>query len=140
MDAITHSDCYRERMPDAKYEAQCIDQNVGFITGGHRKLFMIFKITTPGAHLGKEIMKIYNMPIGKPTRMSSNFYKDWVFVNGNRKPSRKDRLSPKIFYNKRMIIKTRTTRPKHCNGQEMSEDFWYSVVHYISEVVTGIKP
>jgi hypothetical protein len=124
-------------MPDAKYEALCISYNFGFITGKYRKLFMIFKITSPGSYHGKEIMKIYNMPTNKPISMASNYYKDWVLVNGNHKPARIDRLSPKIFRNKILIIKTRTSRPRHNNKQEMPEDFWYSIVDYISEVATG---
>ena len=140
MDEITYSDRYRERMPDAKYEAQCISHNFGYIAGKHRKLFMIYKIASPGPYHGKEIMKIYNMPISSRVSMGSNYYKDWLFVNGNHKPSRQDRLSPKIFHNKVLIIKTRTSKPKHNNGQEMPEGCWYSVVDYISEVATGSKP
>jgi len=57
-------------------------------------------------------------------------------VNGWRKPSRNAKMSPRIFLNKICRIKNRTVKPLH-NKKEMPEDFWYSVVDEIIEVIAG---
>jgi len=104
--------------------------------GKNKKLFVIFKILNVGEHYGKTIMLVYNMPFSSGPRAGSKYYKDWVFLNGYKKPSRNAKMSPRIFQNKRMLIKTRTSKPKR-NKKEMPETFWYSVVDQIIEVITG---
>ena len=76
----------------------------------------------------------FNMPYDKKIKSGSKYYKNWVMVNGWNKPSRNAKMSPRIFKNKIYKIKTRTTMPKH-NGKEMPENFWYSVVDEILEVI-----
>ena len=133
----TADEKYRELLPDGEYEAQYVSQNDGFVMGQNRKLFVILKILEAGDHFGKKIMLVYNMPLNKRLAPSSKYYMDWMFLNGCKKPSRNARMSPKIFKNKRLLIKTRTVKPKR-NGKEiMPKEFWYSVVDQIVEVLTG---
>jgi hypothetical protein len=74
-----------------------------------------------------------NFCFGK-TRKTFLEFVNWVMVNSWNKPSRNAKMSPRIFKNKIYKIKTRTTKPKH-NGKDMPENFWYSVVDEILEVI-----
>jgi hypothetical protein len=132
----TPIESHRNLLPDGNYEVQHISHNDGFVMGRSRKLFVIFKILETGEHYDKTIMLIYNIPFDKRPSPSSKYYKDWFFLNDYKKPSRNTKLSPNIFKNKRLLIKTRTSKPKRY-GKEMPKDFWYSVVEEIVEVLTG---
>jgi hypothetical protein len=133
----TPDEKHRNLFPDGTYEAQYVEHNDGFIMGKNRKLFVIFKILEVGEHFDKTIMLVYNMPLKGGPSASCKYYKDWVFLNGYKKPSRNAIMSPKIFKNKRLLIKTRTVKPKRNKKEIMPEDFWYSVVGEIVEVLTG---
>ena len=130
-------DNYKPLIPNGTYEAQCIRFNEKFVLGKTRKLFFIFKILDSGEHFGEEIFQAYNIPYDWKIRSGSKYYKTWVMVNGWNKPSRNAKMSPRIFLNKIYKIKTRTVKPKGPNGKEMPEEFWYSVVDYIGDVVAG---
>ena len=78
----------------------------------------------------------FNMPDKGKIRMGSKYYKTWCMVNDWKKPSKNAKMSPRIFKNKICRVKIRTVHPKHC-GKKMPEDFWYSVVDKIIEVVAG---
>lgn len=127
---------YRKLLPDGFYEAQCIKYDAGFFQGKARKLFLIFKILTPGEHFGKDIFMAFNMRYDGKVRAGSKYYKTWVMAYGWRKPSRNAKMSPRIFLNKVCGIKTRTVKPEH-NRQKMPDAFWYSVVDYIISINTG---
>ena len=126
---------YMPLIPEGNYEAQCINYDSAFIAK-RRKTFLHFRILEPGPHSGKQIFMAFNMPDEKKIRMGSKYYKTWCMVNGWKKPSKNAKMSPRIFKNKIYKIKTRPVKPKH-HGKEMPEDFWYSVVDEIIEVVTG---
>jgi hypothetical protein len=128
---------HRNLLSDETYEVQYISHNDGFAMGRHKKLFVIFKILGVGEHFDKTLMLIYNMPFSTGPIASSKYYKDWVFLNGYKKPSRNTKMSPDIFKNKRLLIKTRTVKPKRNKKEIMPKDFWYSVVDQIVEVLTG---
>jgi len=124
----------RPHFPDGEYESQCVGYNTNFCFGKTRKTFLEFVIISEGDHHGKEIFMAFNMPYDMKIKTGSKYYKNWVMVNGWNKPSRNAKMSPRIFKNKIYKIKTRTTKPKH-NGKEMPENFWYSVVDEILEVI-----
>lgn len=131
---------YRPLIPDGFYTAQCISYNYGFIVGGKaKKLFLHFKILSEGKFFGIEIFRAYNMPKDGKIKLGSDYYKAYCLAYGWNKPSRRDRMSPKIFKNKIFKIKTRKATPKYGN-KEMPENFKYSVVDYIADVVTGPIP
>ena len=132
----TADEKYRELLSNGEYEAQYVSHNDGFVMGQNKKLFVIFKILDAGEYYGKTIMLVYNMPFSTGPRASSKYYTDWVFLNGYKKPSRNTKMSPTIFKNKRLLIKTRTVIPKR-NKEEMPKEFRYSVVDQILEVLTG---
>ena len=127
---------YKPHIPDGKYQAQCIRYDQSFVLGKAKKLFLHFKITEPGAHQGKMIFMAFNMPYSGKIRQGSKYYKTYVFVNGWTKPTRNARMSPCLFKNKVFLVKTRTVKPTY-QGKEMPQNFWYSVVDHIVEVVTG---
>jgi hypothetical protein len=127
----------RPLIPDGIYEAQCYAYDNGFCLGKTRKTFLKFKILTPGEHFQKEIFMAFNMPYDGKIKSGSKYYKTWCKVNGWQKPSRNAKMSPRLFINKIYKIKTRTVNPPQPNGEEMPEDFWYSVVDSIIEVLTG---
>lgn len=128
---------YWPLIPNGTYEAQCIKFDSKFVLGKARKLFLTFKIIDEWEHYGKLIFMAFNMPYDKKIRPGSKYYKTWVMVNGYRKPSRNATMSPRLFKNKIFKIKTRTVKPKDHNDREMPEDFHYSVVDSIIEVVAG---
>jgi hypothetical protein len=121
------------RIPDGLYEAQCFKYE--YSRKPYSKVYLKFKITQPGKHNGLRLFKPYNIPPdgGRPAR-GSNYFKDWSMVNNWQLPSRNTKMSPKIFVNKLFKIKTRTSKPMH-NDKEMPEQFWYSLVDALVEVV-----
>ena len=128
-------DDYKPLIPDGKYEVQCVGYDNGFCLGKARKTFLKFVILTEGEHNGKKLFMAFNMPYNRRIKTGSKYYKNWVAVNGWRKPSRNTKMSPRIFVNKIFRIKTRTAKPKH-NDKEMPADFWYSIVDEILDVIS----
>lgn len=87
-----------------------------------------------GEHEGKEIFMAFNMPYNGKVKTGSKYYKTWCLVNNWQVPSRNAKMSPRLFLNKIFKVKTRTVKPKY-NDNEMPEQFWYSVVDTIIEVL-----
>jgi hypothetical protein len=135
---IVCAEDYWPLIPDAAYEAQPLRYNYKSY-GKTKKLFLHFRITSMGEHLGKEIFMVFNMPTDGKLRLGHKYYKTWVLVNAWKIPSRNTRMSPRLFLNKSYKIKTRTVKPKH-NDKEMPSDFCYSVVDQILEVTTNEEP
>ena len=127
---------YRPLIPDGIYEAQCVKYDSSFKLGKTRKTFLHFRILEPGSHFGKQIFMAFNMPETKKIRMGSKYYKTWCMVNSWKQPSKNAKMSPRIFKNKIFKVKTRTVQPK-LNGKKIPENFRYSVVDEIVEVMAG---
>jgi len=127
-------DDYKPLIPDVKYEVQCVGYDTKFCLGKTRKTFLKFEILTEGEHNGKKLFMAFNMPYNGRIKTGSKYYKTWCMVNGWRRPSRNTKMSARLFKNKIYTVKTRTVKPQH-NGNEMPEDFWYSVVDEIVEVI-----
>tara|TARA_B100001971_G_C17712839_1_gene297317 strand:- start:27 stop:437 length:411 start_codon:yes stop_codon:yes gene_type:complete len=130
------SEDYKPLLPNGIYEAQCVNYDSKFILGKTRKVFLNFKILDSGVHNGKLIFQAFNMPYNGKIKMGSKYYKTWVMVNGWQKPSRNTKMLPRLFRNKIFKIRTWTAKPKH-HGKDMPDDFLYSVVDEILEVVAG---
>ena len=133
---LTCAEDYRPLVPDAKYEAVCVDYNHSYVTGKTRKLYLHFQITEQGEHYGKQLFMAFNVPFNRKIRPGSKYYKTYVQVNG-RIPTRNSIMSPRIFKGRVFSIKTRTCKPKYLNNKEMPKDYWYSVVDYIHDILTG---
>jgi hypothetical protein len=125
---------YKPLMPDGTYQAQCVHYDRSFCLGKARKLFLHFKIVEPGKYHGETIFMAFNVPYDTRIKQGSKYYKTWVQVNGYQKPSRNAAMSPRIFKNKIVSVRTRTVRPKN-GSKEMPKQFWYSVVDSIVEVL-----
>jgi hypothetical protein len=130
------ADNYRPLIPEGKYEAVCTGHEESFCFGKTRKLFLHFKIITPGEHLGKELFLPFNMPYDGKLKLGSKYYKTWVMVNSWQKPTRNAKMSPRIFLNKAYIVNVKTVKPQH-NGAIMPKDFHYSVIEQILRVNMG---
>ena len=127
------------RIPDGVYEVECIKQMRS--RPPYNKIFLNFKIVTPGEHFGIILFKAYNGPSGKGKMpaQGSKYYKDWVMVNNWMKPSRGTKMSPKKFLNKIYEVNTRTVKPKR-GKEEMPEPFWYTVVDSLVRVLVNRPP
>ena len=134
MEDFVCDDNYRPLIPDGTYEAQCIRYDSSFVLGKARKLFLTFKIIEEGEHFGKEIFMAFNMPYTGKIKTGSKYYKTWCMVNNWQRPSKNAKMSPRLFLNKIYKVKTRTVKPKY-NTNEMPEQFWYSVVDEILQVI-----
>lgn len=128
------SEDYKPLLPNRIYEGQCIKYDNKFVLGKTRKVFLTFKIVEPGEHHGKQIFQAFNMPYNGKIKTGSKYYKTWCMVNNWQKPSRNAKMSPRLFLNRIYEFKTRTVKPLH-NGKEMPQDFWYSVVDELLEVI-----
>ena len=120
-------------LPNGRYEVQCIKYDDKFFLGKTQKLFLNFRVII-GEFEGSEIFMAFNMPFDKKIKTGSKYYKTWCMVNKWQKPSRNAKMSPRLFLNKVYKVKTRTVRPLH-NGNPMPEQFWYSVIDEILEVI-----
>ena len=130
------ADNYRPLIPEGKYEAVCTKYEDNFCFMKARKLFLHFKIITPGEYQGTELFQSYNMPYNGKMKLGSKYYKTWCMVNGWKIPTRNAKMSPRFFLNKAYVVNVRTVKPQH-NGGTMPKDFYYSVIDQIILVNTG---
>ena len=135
MKEFVFDDDYKPLIPDAEYEVQCVEYNNQFCFGKAIKTFLKFKIITEGDHHGKKLFMAFNMPYNGRIKTGSKYYKSWCMVNDWRKPSRNAKMSPRHFLNKVYRVKTRIVKPPYNGKKEMPEQFWYSVVDEITEVI-----
>ena len=126
----------RPLIPEGIYEAVCIGHESGFCFGKCRKLFLTFKIITPGLHAGTELFMAFNMAFNGRIPTGSKYYKTWCLANNWQKPTRNVIMSPRIFKNKAFAVKVKTAKPKH-NGVAMPQDFHYSIIEQILNVTAG---
>lgn len=127
---------YWPLIPDGSYMARCVDFNYGSFGGKTRKLLLIFEINDMlnPRYNGVRLFRAYNIPNDGCLRPGHHYYKDWVKIRGGGPPSRNARMSEKMFLNQTFFVRTRTVK-KGANGKDLPEDFWYSVVDCIEEVV-----
>jgi hypothetical protein len=98
------------------------------------KLYIYFKIVTPGKYYGIEIYRVYNQ-YRVPNR-NSDFIKDCELILG-RRLKKNEKASTAIFKKKVLRIRVRTVKKNR--KQEQLPDFQqYSVIDSILEVVTGV--
>lgn len=127
-------------IPEGNYE-------VGFVRAerkdhlwGRSKIFLHFRVLTPGDHHGKSLFMGMNLPTNGNVSLSSKFLQQWTIASGC--PSRRrDRLSTKAFKNKVFLGAVRTvTKYVHTTGKLKDRDpsTFYSVVDHLIEVRAGL--
>jgi hypothetical protein len=127
----------RPLIPEGRYTAQCIRCKKGQSHFNSLKLFLTFKILD-GEFLETKLFLAINLTdsrTGKPFKkvpLGSKYYKNWTIANYNLRPSRHDRMSPKIFQSGIFEVSVRTVKPKYPDGKtELPYGFHYSVVDFI---------
>jgi hypothetical protein len=136
------ADEIRPLIPEGTYQVCCIKIEKGASHFRSLKMFLIFKIVTPGQYMDTELfmaMNLIDTKTGKPFKKvprGSKYFEQWVIANNNIHPRRKDRMSPAIFKNGIFEAVVRTVKPKFPDGTEKPESFHYSVVDYLKGKVT----
>src|SRR5437016_2465598 len=72
-----------------------------------RKIYLWFRVITPGEWLGAEVYMACNEPPKGHRAASSKYWLAWVLAAG-RRPNRADRMSTAIFRNKVFRVRMRT--------------------------------
>jgi len=117
---------------EGKYEASFIRAERKKLWGGI-KVFLWFRITTPGEPMGEKLYLACNLP--QRITNSSKYYRCWVVAAG-RKPTRHDRMSTSVFRNKIFEVSVRTVK-ESSKQRPLNSELQYSVVDEILEVVAG---
>ena len=102
---------------------------------GRAKVFLWFKMLTPGEWHGQEFYMACNLAQKGRWTASSKFWMAWVLAAG-RRPTRGDRMSTSIFKNK--IFRVRVRRViKTAKQLDRTPAQQYSVVDELLEVMVG---
>lgn len=131
------ADEIRALIPEGAYQVCCIRIEKGASHFRSLKMFLGFKIITPGEYMDTELfmaMNLIDTKTGKPFKKvprGSKYFEQWVIANKNIHPLRKDRMSPAIFRNGIFEAVVRTVKPKFPDGTEKPACFHYSVVDYL---------
>jgi hypothetical protein len=139
-DEFTADDA-RPLIPEGIYDVFCTGVEKGVAHFASLKMYLKFKIVNPGQYMDTKLfmaINLINIKTGKPFKKvprGSKYYQQWVIANGNSKPVRDDRMSPKIFVNRIFKAVVKTVKPKFPDGTEMPECFYYSVIEYLKERV-----
>ena len=127
----------RPLIPEGTYHVCCIKIDKAASHFKSYKMFLTFKIVTPGQYMGMELFMAMNLidtktnkPFKKVPR-GSKYFEQWVIANNNIHPCRKDRMSSKIFKDGVFEAVVRTVKPKFEDGTEKPECFHYSIVAYL---------
>lgn len=126
----------RPLIPEGIYEAVCTAYEEAFVFGKTLKLFLHFKIITPGEHLGTTLFMAFNIGKHRKLALGSRYYKYWLMMNGWQRPSRNAKMSPRIFLNKSYEVFVKIVKPE-LNGIEMPANCHYSIIEQLVRVNTG---
>lgn len=102
---------------------------------GQPKLFLRFKMLTPGDWVGQEFFMACNVAPSGKWGPSSKYWLMWVLAAG-RRPNRADRMSTAIFKNKVFRARMRTVK-KTSKQIDRTPAQQYSVVDELLEVTVG---
>ena len=127
----------RPLIPEGRYIVQCIRCEKGQSHYNSLKLFLTFKIID-GEFMDTELFMAMNLMDSKTKRpfkkvpAGTKYYKNWIIANNNNRPSRHDRMSPRIFEKGIFEVSVKTVRPPYPDGKtELPEGHHYSVVDFI---------
>lgn len=102
---------------------------------GREKAFVIFRLTTPGDYFGVELFMSCTIPAHGRWARSSKFYMAWLMAAG-KEPTRRDRLSTRIFAGKLFRVRVRTVKRTWQNAP-LPPHLQYSIIDCLLEVVAG---
>ena len=102
---------------------------------GQPKVFLWFKLMTPGEWVNHEFWMACNLPPRDHYTPSYKFWLVWVLAAG-RRPRRVDRMSTKVFRNKLFRVRIRKT-VKTSKQIARTPEQQYSVVDELLEVLVG---
>jgi len=124
----------RPLIPAGTYEVCCIGIDKSASHFKSLKMFLKFRIITPGHHLGTELfmaMNLIDTKTGKPFKkvpLGTKYYEQWVIANRNVLPKRNDKMPSSIFKEGVFEAVVRTVKPKFGDGTEKPACFHYSIV------------
>lgn len=127
----------RPLIPEGIYQVSCVRIEKAASHFRELKMFLHFKIVTPGQYMETELFMAMNMidtKTGKPFKKvprGSKYYEQWVLANNNIFPIRNDRMPPRIFLNGVFEAVVRTVKPKFPDGTNKPDNFHYSIVDYM---------
>jgi len=128
MDYIAR-DAPRPLIDEGDYDAVYIRDEEAFVFGT-KKLFLYFKIITPGPQMGVEIYMPFNMNYKGLIAAGSKYYRCWCLANNWQQPSRNAKMSPNIFKNKFFRVRIRNVKAGF-DKTEMPQHLFYSIIDSI---------
>ena len=124
----------RPLIPEGAYGVQCVGFKTDIFCFGSFKIFLKFKIISPGEYKDTELFMV--IPQYKKVPPGSKYYKQWVIANGNVKPARKDRMPTAIFKGYSFEAVVKTAKPKYEDKTAMPDCFNYSIIAYLKKRIT----
>ena len=118
------------------------DYEVAFVRVEEKKLwgrsraFLHFRVIQPGEHFGVVLFMAVTLPANGHFSLSSKYLQQWSLAAGKR-PSRRDRLTTRVFRNKVFLGRVRTVTNDH-DSKEREVTWHYSVIDRLVEVRVGI--
>lgn len=115
------------------YQAKCIKVEKGYYNSVP-KFYLTFKVfdfmmfDDPPT-----LFMAMNSPDGNKVSANTKFYQSWVIANDNKLPRRNDRMSPKIFKNRRFEVLVETVEREFPDGEKMPASLNYSVIRCIKK-------
>lgn len=122
-------------VPEGTYEAIFLRAEKARIWDKRQKIFLHFRIIQPGEYFGRELFMVVTFPISGRLSLSSKYLQQWTLAAGQA-PTRRDRLSTRVFRDKVFLAQVRTV-VKDAQGHERPKSARYSVIDKLVEVRTG---
>lgn len=124
----------RQFIPEGYYEVVCVkaEKKKYFST---TKLYVTFKVVSPGEYCGLELFKAYNWY--DPPRRGSDLFKDLSRLYGKR-VTKKTKLPLTLFKNKILRVHVRAVTLDY-KQFKLPEHLQYSVIDHLEEICTGPK-
>lgn len=102
---------------------------------GKSRLFLHFRVSQAGEYLGQALFMVTTMPTTGSFSLSCKYLMQWSIAAGKR-PTRRDRLSTRVFRDKYFLARVRTVTCGH-DGKDRPAAWHYSVIDSLLEVRAG---
>ena len=127
---------FSPRIPPGEYDAICYKTETGRSWGGRTDIYILFRIIG-GSQDGTELFMACTYHVKREMTLRFKYYQQWTLANGT-PPKKGERLSRKIFLNKKYRVLVRDTKRRHSNGKPVADFLQYSVVDSIIETQAEI--
>jgi len=123
----------RPQIPPGEYIGEILKYEIfdNWRLPGKRSLHLHIRVFIEGAE--PVVLTRFINYYAKPSART-DYYAEWVIVNGGRAPGRQDRMSPIRFLHKMVRVRVRMT-DKDKDGDALFGDLQYSVIGKILEVL-----